>query len=85
MSYLTVVTGAAGGVGMAAIQIGKGLGARVIAAASSAERLVIAKQCGADALIDYGREDLNERIKALTNGAGADVILDTVGGDVFDD
>jgi NADPH2:quinone reductase len=80
-----VVTGAAGGVGMAAIQIGKGLGARVVAAASSAERLDIAKQCGADALIDYGREDLNEQIKALTNGAGADVILDTVGGDVFDD
>jgi NADPH2:quinone reductase len=79
-----VVTGAAGGVGMAAVQVGKSLGAHVIAAASSASRLAIAKQQGADDLIDYGREDLNERIKAITKGAGADVILDTVGGDVFD-
>jgi NADPH2:quinone reductase len=79
-----VITGAAGGVGMAAVQVGKRLGAHVIAAASSASRLAIAKQCGADDLIDYGREDLNERIKAITNGAGADVVLDTIGGDVFD-
>jgi NADPH2:quinone reductase len=79
-----VVTGAAGGVGLAAVEIGKKLGARVIAAASSTERLAVAQRYGADALIDYGREDLNARIKALTNGAGADVILDTVGGDVFD-
>jgi NADPH2:quinone reductase len=79
-----VVTGAAGGVGLAAVEIGKNLGAHVIAAASSVERLAIAGRCGADALIDYGREDLNIRIKALTNSAGADVILDTVGGDVFD-
>jgi len=79
-----VVTGAAGGVGLAAVEIGKCLGARVIAAASSVERLAIAKSRGADATIDYSREDLNLRIKALTNGAGADVIFDTVGGNVFD-
>jgi NADPH2:quinone reductase len=79
-----VVTGAAGGVGLASVQIGKILGARVIAAASSAKRLAIAQNHGADELIDYGREDLNTRIKALTNGAGADVILDSVGGDVFE-
>lgn len=79
-----VVTGAAGGVGLASVEIGKKLGARVIAAASSAERLAIAQSYGADELIDYGSEDLNTQIKALTNGAGADVILDSVGGDVFD-
>lgn len=79
-----VVTGAAGGVGLAAVEIGKKLGARVIAAASSRERLAVAHAYGADELIDYGSEDLNTRIKALTNGAGADVILDSVGGDVFD-
>jgi len=79
-----VVTGAAGGIGLAAVEIGKKLGARVIAAASSAERLAVAQSYGADALIDYGREDLDARIKALTNGAGADVIMDCVGGDVLD-
>ena len=79
-----VVTGAAGGVGLAAVEVGKKLGARVIAAASSAERLAVVQSYGADALIDYGTEDLNIRIKALTNGAGADVVLDSVGGDVFD-
>ena len=79
-----VVTGAAGGVGLAAVEIGKKLGARVIAAASSRERLAVSHAYGADELIDYGFEDLNTRIKALTNGAGADVILDSVGGDVFD-
>jgi len=79
-----VVTGAAGGVGLASVEVGKILGGRVIAAASSAERLAIAQSYGADELIDYGREDLDTRIKALTNGAGADVILDSVGSDVFD-
>ena len=64
-----VLTGAAGGVGLAAVEIGKRLGARVIAAASSAERLSVARSRGADATIDYGQEDLNLRIKALTNGA----------------
>jgi NADPH2:quinone reductase len=75
-----LVLGAAGGVGLSAVQIGKRMGARVIAAASSAEKLEICKQNGADEVIDYGREDLKERVKALTGGAGADVVYDPVGG-----
>jgi NADPH2:quinone reductase len=75
-----LVLGAAGGVGMAAIQIGKALGARVIAAASSPEKLAFCVEQGADATIDYAREDLRERIKALTGGNGPDVIFDPVGG-----
>ncbi|SAK71627.1 alcohol dehydrogenase [Caballeronia arationis] len=75
-----LVLGAAGGVGLAAVQIGKALGARVIAAASSAEKLALCTQYGADAIIDYAHEDLRERIKALTDGRGPDVIFDPVGG-----
>lgn len=75
-----LVLGASGGVGLAAIEIGKALGARVIAAASSAEKLAVCKEHGADELIDYEAEDLRERIKALTAGKGADVIYDPVGG-----
>lgn len=75
-----LVLGASGGVGLAAIEIGKELGARVIAAASSAAKLAVCKEHGADALIDYESEDLRERIKALTEGKGADVIYDPVGG-----
>lgn len=75
-----LVLGAAGGVGLSAVQIGKRMGARVIAAASSAEKLEICKQNGADEVIDYGREDLKDRVKALTGGAGADVVYDPVGG-----
>jgi NADPH2:quinone reductase len=75
-----LVLGAAGGVGLAAIEIGKALGARVIAAASSPEKLGVCSEHGADATIDYGREDLRERIKALTDGKGPDVIYDPVGG-----
>jgi NADPH2:quinone reductase len=75
-----LVLGAAGGVGLAAIEIGKALGARVIACASSAEKLAVCREHGADALIDYSREDLRERIKALTDGRGVDVIYDPVGG-----
>jgi len=75
-----LVLGAAGGVGLAAVQIGKRLGARVIAAASSPEKLEICKAEGADLTIDYSREDLKERVKALTGGAGADVVYDPVGG-----
>jgi NADPH2:quinone reductase len=75
-----LVLGAAGGVGLAAVQIGKRMGARVIAAASSAEKLETCKRNGADLLIDYTREDLKERVKALTDGAGADVVYDPVGG-----
>lgn len=75
-----LVLGAAGGVGLAAVQIGKRMGARVIAAASSPEKLETCKRHGADLIVDYGREDLKERVKALTDGAGADVVYDPVGG-----
>src|ERR1700746_1017146 len=79
-----LVLGAAGGVGLTAIEIGKALGAKVIAAAGGAEKLAVAQQHGADALIDYSREDIRERVKAITGGHGADVIYDAVGGDAFD-
>jgi NADPH2:quinone reductase len=75
-----LVLGAAGGVGLAAVQLGKLMGARVIAAASSAEKLALCKDEGADAGVDYSREDLKDRVKALTNGAGADVVYDPIGG-----
>jgi NADPH:quinone reductase len=75
-----LVLGAAGGVGLAAIEIGKALGARVIAAASSAEKLAVCKDHGADELINYSTEDLRERLKAITAGKGPDVIYDPVGG-----
>jgi NADPH2:quinone reductase len=75
-----LVLGAAGGVGTAAIEIGKCLGARVIAAASSPEKLAYCREHGADATIDYKSEDLKERAKALSNG-GVDVVYDAVGGD----
>ncbi len=75
-----LVLGAAGGVGLAAIEIGKALGARVIAAASSADKLEVCRQHGADVLIDYTREDLREALKAATGGKGPDVIYDPVGG-----
>ncbi|EHP43170.1 NADPH dependend quinone oxidoreductase [Cupriavidus basilensis OR16] len=75
-----LVLGAAGGVGLAAIEIGKAIGARVIAAASTDEKLAVCKDHGADALINYSTEDLRERVKALTDGRGPDVIYDPVGG-----
>jgi NADPH2:quinone reductase len=75
-----LVLGAAGGVGLAAIEIGKALGARVIACASSADKLAVCRQHGADELIDYASEDLRERIRALSDGRGADVVYDPVGG-----
>jgi NADPH2:quinone reductase len=75
-----LVLGASGGVGLSAVQIGKRMGARVIAAASSAEKLAICRENGADDLIDYATEDLKERVKALTGGAGANVVYDPVGG-----
>lgn len=76
-----LVLGAAGGVGVAAIELGKALGARVIAAASSDDKLAFCKERGADEVICYSREDLKERVKALTGGNGADVVYDPVGGD----
>ncbi len=79
-----LVTGAAGGVGISAVQLGKALGARVIAAASSEEKLAVARQAGADELVNYSQVQLKEAVKSLTAGAGADVIYDPVGGDLFD-
>jgi NADPH:quinone reductase len=76
-----LVLGAAGGVGLAAVEIGKVMGAHVIAAASSDEKLEICKQHGADEVINYASEDLKERIKQLTGGKGVDVAFDPVGGD----
>ena len=75
-----VVLGAAGGVGLAAVEIGKAIGANVIAAASSDDKLAVCTAHGADATINYASEDLRERIKALTGGKGPDVIYDPVGG-----
>lgn len=74
------VLGASGGVGQAAIEIGKAMGAKVIACASSAPKLDAAAALGADALVNYETEDLKDRLKALTGGRGADVIYDPVGG-----
>ncbi|CAN5462193.1 NADPH:quinone oxidoreductase family protein [soil metagenome] len=75
-----LVLGAAGGVGLAAIEIGKALGALVIAAASTDEKLEVCKAHGADATINYTTEDLREAVKTLTEGKGPDVIYDPVGG-----
>ena len=79
-----LVHGAAGGVGLTAVEIGKTLGARVIATAGGADKLEIAKKYGADDLIDYRTEDIRERVKALTDGRGADCVYDPVGGSAFD-
>ena len=76
-----LVLGAAGGVGTAAIQIAKAVGAKVIAAASSDEKCALCKSIGADETINYQTEHLRDRLKALTNGNGPDVIYDPVGGD----
>jgi NADPH2:quinone reductase len=78
------VFGAAGGVGLTAVEIGKAMGARVIACAGGAEKLAVTKEHGADHLIDYSREDIRERVKEITNGRGANVVYDPVGGDAFD-
>ncbi len=75
-----LVLGAGGGVGLAAVELGKLAGARVIAAASSAEKLQAAREHGADATIDYGTQDLREAVKAATDGKGVDVVYDPVGG-----
>lgn len=80
-----LVLGAAGGVGLSAIQIGKRMGARVIAAASSAEKLALCREQGADEVIDYSKESLKESVKKLTKGQGADVIYDPVGGELAQD
>ncbi|HKX08264.1 MAG TPA: NADPH:quinone oxidoreductase family protein [Stellaceae bacterium] len=79
-----LVLGAAGGVGLTAVEIGKAMGATVIAVARGAAKLEVARRQGADHLIDYSREDLRGRIKEITGGRGPDVIYDPVGGDAFD-
>jgi NADPH2:quinone reductase len=79
-----LVLGAAGGVGLTAVEIGKAMGARVIAAASTAEKLAAAQERGADEAINYATEKLRDRVMALTDGKGADVCFDPVGGDLFD-
>lgn len=79
-----LVLGASGGVGMAAVELGKLMGARVIAAASSDEKLAFVNQAGPDELLNYGDGELKEKVKALTGDKGADVIYDPVGGDLFD-
>lgn len=75
-----LVLGAAGGVGLAAVELAKRLGARVIAAASTEEKRALCRAYGADETIDYGTEDLRARLKILTDGRGVDVVYDPVGG-----
>jgi NADPH2:quinone reductase len=77
-----LVLGAAGGVGYAAVELAKALGAKVIAAASSDEKLQFAREAGADELVNYGSGSLKESVKALTDGKGVDVVYDPVGGDL---
>ena len=77
-----LVLGAAGGVGITAVEIAKAMGARVIAAASSGEKLEFARSAGADETINYSEEPLKERVKELTDGKGADVVYDPVGGEL---
>lgn len=79
-----LVLGASGGVGLAAVELGKLMGARVIAAASSDEKLDFVNRLEPDALLNYGDGELKEKVKELTGGKGADVIYDPVGGDLFD-
>jgi NADPH:quinone reductase len=79
-----LVLGAAGGVGLTAVEIGKAMGARVIAGASSAEKLAAAAAHGADDGINYGTESLKDRVMALTGDKGVDVCFDPIGGDLFD-
>jgi NADPH2:quinone reductase len=84
-SETLLVHGAGGGVGLAAVEIGKLLGANVIAAASSEDKLAVARARGADHLVLYGREPFRDAVKRLTDGHGADVVFDPVGGAIFED
>ena len=79
-----LVHGAGGGVGLAAVELGKLLGARVIAAASTEEKLAVARAKGADHGVLYGREPFRDAVKRLTDGRGADVVFDPVGGEIFE-
>lgn len=80
-----LVLGASGGVGLAAVEIGKAMGAKVIAAASSDAKLEVAKAAGADVLINYSEGSLKDKLKEVTGGQGVDVIYDPVGGDLFEE
>jgi NADPH2:quinone reductase len=80
-----LVHGAGGGVGLAAVELGKVLGATVIAAASSEEKLEVARQRGADHTVLYGREPFRDAVKRITDGRGADVVFDPVGGEIFEE
>ncbi len=79
-----LVTGATGGVGLAAVEVGKLLGARVIAGVGSEKKRDLAMSYGADAVINYSNEDLRQRIKELTNGEGIDVCFEMIGGVIFE-
>lgn len=79
-----LVHGAAGGVGTAAVQLGKAMGARVIATAGGAAKCEVARKCGADVVIDTRTQDFVAEVKTLTEGRGADVIYDPIGGETFD-
>jgi NADPH2:quinone reductase len=79
-----LVLGAAGGVGLTAVEIGKAMGARVIAGASTAEKLAASRERGADETVNYATENLTERVMTLTDGKGADVCFDPVGDPLFD-
>ncbi|MSP66900.1 MAG: NADPH:quinone oxidoreductase family protein [Alphaproteobacteria bacterium] len=79
-----LVHGAAGGVGLAGVEIGKLMGATVIATAGGADKLAVAKAHGADHCIDYAKDNVRDRLREITKGAGVDVVLDMVGGDMFD-
>ncbi|WP_236172035.1 NADPH:quinone oxidoreductase family protein [Pseudomonas pseudonitroreducens] len=80
-----LVLGASGGVGLAAVEIGKAMGAKVIAAASSEAKLEVAKAAGADVLINYSEGSLKDKLKEITGGQGVDVIYDPVGGELFEE
>ncbi|AGI22161.1 NADPH:quinone oxidoreductase family protein [Pseudomonas sp. MT3] len=80
-----LVLGASGGVGLAAVEIGKAMGAKVIAAASSDAKLEVAKAAGADVLVNYSEGSLKDKLKEITGGQGVDVIYDPVGGDLFEE
>lgn len=80
-----LVHGASGGVGLAAVELGKRCGATVIACASGPEKLAVARARGADHVVDYRDGSFRERVRSLTGGRGADVVYDPVGGDVFDE
>jgi NADPH2:quinone reductase len=81
---ILLVHGAAGGVGLTAVEVGKALGATVIATAGEAEKLAVAEAHGADHLINYRSESIRDRVKAICNGGGADVVFDPVGGAAFE-